>query len=129
MEWEVSSEEQAPERRPDLGGATAETCGVALVQSIYGGIALADLAYQGDELFTQIAAEAQLWLVTPAAAPKHTPQRVLISSVRERIETTLSHLWSRFVDRVLSRSWEGLWCTVKLKMLHYNLGLAGLLPA
>jgi len=38
-------------------------------------------------------------------------------------------LWARFVDRILSRSWHGLWNTIKLKMLHYNLCRAGLLSA
>ncbi len=49
--------------------------------------------------------------------------------MRERIETTFSCLWGRFVDRVFSRSFHGLWNTIKLKMLHYNLCLAGILPA
>lgn len=101
----------------------------ALAASIQGGIILADLAYQGKELFATLAAEEGLLLVTPAAAAKHTRERALISSVRERIETTFSSLWSRFIDRVLSRSWEGLWSTIKLKMLHYNLCRAGILPA
>jgi len=47
--------------------------------------------------------------------------------VRERIETVFSCLWQRFVDRVFSRSWEGLWSAVKVKMLHYNLCRAGIL--
>ena len=102
---------------------------VALAASVAGGIGLADLAYQGEALFQQLLQEADLLLVTPAAAAKQTPQRALISSVRERIETAFSNLWSRFVDRVLSRSWEGLWSTLKLKLLHYNLSLAGLIPA
>ncbi len=101
----------------------------ALAQSIAGGIGLADLAYQGAEWFEKLVEETDLWLVTPAAAPKGTPRRALISSVRERIETAFSQWWARFVDRVFSRSWEGLWSTLKLKMLHYNLTLAGLIPA
>jgi transposase len=102
---------------------------VALAQSTGGGIGLADLGYQGAPVFEALLAEADLTLVTPAAAAKDTPQRALISSVRERVETTFSGLWARFVDRVLSRSWEGLWNTLKLKMLHYNLCQAGLIPA
>jgi hypothetical protein len=54
-------------------------------------------------------------------------QRALISSVRERIETVFSCLWQRFVDRVFSRSFEGLWSAVKVKMLHYNSCQAGIL--
>ena len=101
----------------------------ALAASIAGGIGLADLAYQGEPLFVQLIEDAGLYLVTPASAPKESKLRALISSVRERIETAFSSLWSRFADRVLSRSWEGLWSTLKLKMLHYNLCLAGLIPA
>ena len=102
---------------------------VALAHSVAGGIGLADLAYQGEELFHRVAEEADLCLVTPAAVAKGDPLRALISSVRERVETTFSALWSRFVDRVRSRSWEGLWCALKLAMLHYNLCLAGIVPA
>jgi len=47
--------------------------------------------------------------------------------VRARIETLFSGLWHRFVDRVFSRSFDGLWSAVKLKMLHYNLCKAGIL--
>jgi hypothetical protein len=101
----------------------------ALAQSVSDGIALGDLGYQGEELFHSVAEEAGLYLVTPAAAPKGTPRRALISSIRERVETAFSALWARFVDRVRSRSWEGLWSTIKLTMLHYNLCRAGILPA
>ena len=100
----------------------------ALAESLNGGIALADVAYRGEALCATLA-EDGLLVVTPAAAAKNTRERALISSVRERIETTVSSLWSRFIDRVLSRSWEGLWSTTKLKMLHYNLCRAGILPA
>lgn len=30
-----------------------------------------------------------------------------------------------FIDRVFSRSWQGLWNTIKLKVIHYNLCHAG----
>jgi hypothetical protein len=67
-------------------------------------------------------------LLTPADA--NTGQaKALISSLRERIETTFSQLWRLFVDRVYSRSWNGLWTTIKLKMLHFNLASAGLISA
>jgi transposase len=101
----------------------------ASLQSGQEGIGLADLAYQSEALFACCAEEADLYLVTPAAAAKGTEARALVSSVRERIETVFSQLWNRFIDRVLSRSWEGLWSTLKLKMLHHNLCLAGILPA
>lgn len=35
-------------------------------------------------------------------------------------------LWRKFVDRVFSRSWGGLWNALQLKMLYYNLVHAGL---
>lgn len=102
---------------------------LSLSLSVAGGIGLADLAYQGEERAQELAEAAQLLLLTPASVPKDTRERALISSIRERVETTFSALWARFVDRVLSRSWEGLWNTIKLKMLHYNLCQAGLIPA
>jgi transposase len=111
------------------GNWADQDAALALAQSVAGGIGLADLGYQGEELFHRIAEEADLCLVTPAAVAKGDPLRALISSVRERVETTFSALWSRFVDRVRSRSWEGLWCALKLAMLHYNLCLAGIVPA
>ena len=99
----------------------------ALAEALEGGILLADLGYQDvKELEPLLWDELGLLLITPAHAPRE--QRALVSSVRERIETTFSGLWSRFVDRVFSRSWHGLWNTIKLKMLHYNLCQAGILP-
>ncbi len=105
---------------------------LALALSVDGGVVLADLGYRsrGDELAHTLAEEADLLLIHPAdAGEKTSPRRALVSSLRERIETTFSGLWSRFVDRVYSRSWQGLWSSLKLKMLHLNLCQAGLLPA
>lgn len=102
---------------------------LALALSVEGGLALADLGYRGQELAVQLAEEADLQLVTPASAGADRARRALISAVRERVETTFSALWARFIDRVGSRSWEGLWGTIKLKLLHHNLCLAGLIPA
>jgi hypothetical protein len=102
---------------------------LALALSVDGGLALADLAYRAQELAATLAEETGLLLLTPASAGENRAQRALISAVRERVETTYSALWARFVDRVGSRSWEGLWCTLKLKLLHHNLCLAGLIPA
>jgi hypothetical protein len=102
---------------------------LALALSVNGGLALADLAYRAQELAETLAEEAGLLLLTPASAGENRAQRALISGVRERVETTFSALWARFIDRGGSRSWEGLWCTIKLKLLHHNLCLAGLIPA
>lgn len=97
---------------------------LALGLSVDGGVALVDLGYRSrnGELDQILFEEADLLLINPAHGGKKTDtQRLLISSVRERVETTFSGLWSRFVDRVFSRSWNGLWSTIRLKMLHFNL--------
>jgi len=99
----------------------------ALAEGLEGNsILLADLAYRDSkELEPLLRQEYGIVLVTPWHAPQE--QRALISSVRERIETVFSCFWHRFIDRVFSRSWEGLWSAVKIKMLHYNLCKAAIL--
>ena len=104
---------------------------LALALAVDGGVVLADLGYHSkeDELAQTLADEADLLLIIPAdAGEKTNPRRALVSCLRERIETTFSGLWNRFSDRVYSRSWQGLWSSLKLKMLHFNLCHAGLLP-
>lgn len=98
---------------------------LALGLAVPGGIVLGDLEYRGAQIPSLLADVAELWLIIPADAGRD--RRALISTLRERIETRFRHLWHRFVDRVFSRSWQGLWNTLKLKMLHYTLGHAGLL--
>lgn len=100
----------------------------ALCLAVEGGAVLADLGYRGDDLATGLSEETEVLLLTVAdgGLPK-SQRRALLSSVRERVETSFSQLWNRFIDRVYSRSWNGLWNTVKLKMLHYNLCHAGIL--
>jgi len=99
---------------------------LALAEAIDGGTLVADVGYQdAKELEPLLLDEYDLVLVTPAHAKE---RRALVSSVRERIETCFSGLWNRFVDRVFSRSFHGLWNTIKLKMLHYNLCQAAVLP-
>lgn len=98
----------------------------ALCEAVDGGIVLCDGGYRSTRLASAVAEEAEMLLLTPQESGH---RRALVSSLRERVETTFSELWARFVDRVLSRSWHGLWNTIKLKMLHYNLCRAGLLSA
>ncbi|MCA1613734.1 MAG: transposase [Acidobacteria bacterium] len=98
----------------------------ALAQAVEGGIVLCDGGYRSARLARALTDEAELLLITPQESGA---RRALVSSLRERVETTFSQLWARFVDRVFSRSWHGLWNTIKLKMLHYNLCCAGLLSA
>lgn len=98
---------------------------LALAQAVDGGVLLADRAYQTKEMETLFDEQAELTLVTPKNSGAQN--RALVSSLRERIETTFSQLHDRFIDRVYSRSFHGLWSTVKLKILHLNFCHAGLL--
>jgi hypothetical protein len=88
---------------------------LALVQNVDGGVTLGDLGYRGPECATALAQEAQMLLITHDQAPAH---KFVLSQVRQRIETTFSQLWWKFVDRVFSRSWLGLWNTIQLKVLY-----------
>lgn len=99
---------------------------LALVQAVDGGITLGDLGYRGPECAADLADEADMLLITRDQAPAH---RFVLSQVRQRIETTFSQLWWKFVDRIFSRSWNGLWNTIQLKVLYYNLRHAGLVSA
>jgi Transposase DDE domain len=99
---------------------------VDLVQVVDGGVTLGDLGYRGDDCATAPAEDADMLLITRDQAPAH---RFVLSQVRQQIETTFSQLWWRFVDRVFSRSWTGLWNTLQLKVLYYNLRHVGILSA
>ena len=96
---------------------------LALVETVDGGITLGDLGYRGPECRGRLAAEAAMRLLTRDQAPTH---KFTLSHVRQGIETTFSQLWWKFVDRGFSRSWHGLWNTIQLKVLYYNLVHAGL---
>jgi hypothetical protein len=97
-----------------------------LVQGVDGGVTLGDLGYRGPECAARLAEEAEMLLITRDQAPA---RKFLLSQVRQQIETTFSQLWRKFVDRVFSRSWHGLWNALQLKVLSYNLFHAGLLSA
>ena len=88
-----------------------------------GGILLGDQAYAGDETVDSLAQEADLLMITRKDLPEH---KALISSIRQRIETCLAQLCNLFIDVVFSRSWQGLWSTLKLKLLAYNLNHASI---
>lgn len=94
---------------------------LALAEATDGGIVLGDLGYRGRPAQLQ-AEEAELLLITRADAPE---RKFVLSQVRQRIETSFSQLWHQFIDRVFSRSWNGLWNTIKLKVLFYNIRHAG----
>lgn len=97
---------------------------VALGLNSDGGIALCDLGYSGDQIAEEVMDEAEMLLITKADAQE---REALICSLRSRIETFFSQLWAMFIDRVYSRSWRGLWNTIKLKLFFYNLRHAGIL--
>ena len=48
-----------------------------------------------------------------------------VTAIRQA-ESSFSGLWRRFSDRVYARSWHGLWTSLLLKVLHFNLEQAGL---
>jgi len=98
-----------------------------LASGLQDGLALGDEGYRSKPLRRLLKQETGVGLLTPPDVP--TKHRLFISQVRERIETRLSQLWNRFIDRVFSRSWQGLWNTILLKVLHYNLCQANILTA
>ena len=73
-----------------------------------------------------MAEEAELWRITRDQAPAH---KWLLRQVRQGIEPTFSQVWRKFVDRVFRRSGHGLWNTLQLKVLYYNLLHAGSVSA
>ena len=91
-----------------------------------GGLGLGDHGYSGPETFALIYEEADMVLMTPRSAPWGSDRQKILSSVRERVETTLRQLWDRFADRVYARSWQGLWSVLLLKLAHLNLCYAGI---
>ncbi len=91
---------------------------LALLEEVEGGVTLGDLGYRSKPRAQEWAEEAGMLVLTRADAPE---KKYLLAQVRQGIETSFSQLWHRFLDRVFSRSWRGLWNTVQLKVLHYNL--------
>lgn len=95
-----------------------------LLQAVEGGVTLGDLGYRGKQRAQEWAEESDMLVLTRADAPD---KKFLLSQVRQAVETSLSQLWYRFLDRIFSRSWRGLWNTLQLKIIHYNLRHAGVL--
>jgi IS5 family transposase len=91
---------------------------LALLDGVDGGITLGDLGYRGKARTAEWAEEADMLVLTRADAPE---KKYLLAQVRQAIETSFSQLWYRFLDRVFARSWRGLWNTVQLKLIYYNL--------
>jgi len=107
-----------PANEVDAAAATV------LADGVDGGVAIGDLGYRGEDCAAALMEENDTLLITRDIAPQH---KFLLSQMRQGIETMFSQWWHRFIDRVFSRSWQGLWNTLKLKVLHYNLTHAGVL--
>ena len=99
---------------------------LALLEGVEGGVTLGDLGYRGKQRAEEWAEEAGMLVLTRADAPA---QQLLLTQVREAVETTVSQLCRKFLDRVLARSWRGLWHSILLKVIHYNLCQIGFLSA
>jgi len=99
----------------------------ALALSTGGGVLLGDQGYSGEETFDWLYDEAQTLRVMPSDEDKEGLSTV--SQVRQRIESSFSSLWRRFADRVYSRSWRGLWTSLLLKILDFNMERAGIVAA
>jgi hypothetical protein len=97
----------------------------ALALSTGGGVLLGDQGYSGEETFDWLYDEAQALRVMPS--DEDEPGLSTISQVRQRIESSFSSLWRRFADRVYSRSWRGLWTSLLLKILDFNMERAGII--
>jgi hypothetical protein len=99
---------------------------LALLEGVDGGITLGDWGYRGKQRVEEWTEEAEMFVLTRAEAPE---KKCLLAQVRQTIETSFSQLWYKFLDRIFSRSWRGLWNTVQLKVIYYNLRHTGLLSA
>ena len=89
-----------------------------LLMATDSGITIGDLGYRGKKFQDLLIEEVDMLMLTRADA---TDRKKLLSQIRQQIETTFSQLWLKFIDRVFSRSWLGLWNTLQLKVLFYNL--------
>ena len=97
---------------------------LAWLEGVEGGVTRGALGYRGKQRAAEWAEEAGRLVLTRADAPE---KKHLLAQVRQGIATSFSQLWHRFLDRVFSRSWLGLWNTVQRKVIHYNLCHAGVL--
>ena len=91
-----------------------------------GSLCLADLGYRGAGFQLEMYEEEGVLFLTRADIESEK-LKILHSTIRERVEGIFSSLWERFATRVYSRSWHGLWNTLKLKMLDYKLCFANLI--
>ncbi|WP_251942285.1 transposase [Salinibacter ruber] len=93
-----------------------------LARSTSGGVLLADEGYRGEALFDWLYNQAQTLRVMPSDGSDEGHSAV--SRARQQAESSFSGLWRRFSNRVYARSWHGLWTSLLLKVLHFNLDRA-----
>lgn len=79
---------------------------------------IGDAGYGGAKRQAERFAENQSLLMTKQDAKKRKRR---LPPVRRRIEASFSILRHQFIDRIFSRSWIGLWNTILLKLLFFNL--------
>ena len=91
-----------------------------------GSVAIADLGYRGEKFQLEMYEEEGVLFLTRADI-KEQRLKIIHSIIRERVEGVFSSLWERFATGVYSRSWNGLWNTLKLKMLDYKLCFANII--
>jgi transposase len=96
-----------------------------LASAVEGNLVLADHGYSGGDYAEQVFEQTGMLLCCTTDLPK--AERRPLSALRQRIETTLAQLWSRFIDRVRPRSFAGLWQSIRMKLLHHNMVLAGII--
>ena len=101
------------------GNRSDQVAARALARSTSGGVLLADEGYRGADLFDWLYEEAQVLRVMPSDDPYEGHSAV--SRARQQAESSFSGLWRRFSNRVYARSWHGLWTSLLLKVLHFNL--------
>lgn len=103
--------------------AENDRIGLGLCQHLSDAILLSDAGYSGNPAFDALIEEPGVVRLMPSdTGSGHT----LVSQLRQAIETTFSQCWRSFIDRVFSRSWRGLWNTIKLKLICYNLLCLGI---
>ena len=89
-----------------------------LMQMLDGGVSLADLGYRAEDFKDFILEETGLVVITKDEVP--ADEKLFISQLRQRVETTFSQLWNLFVDRVPARSFRGLWDAILLKLIYFQ---------
>lgn len=102
-------------------GVVNDRNGLVLCQEMTDGILLSDNGYAGNPAFDALIEDTGVIRLMPSDAAQS-----VVSRLRQRIETTFSQCWRSFLDRVFSRSWRGLWNTIKLKLICYNFLRLGL---